>query len=479
MPALKAFRLALPLVLVGALVLVGMHPVGAADPSQIGQWSTMHPLGIVGVHGAVLHTGKVLLYSGTENESAGSVARLLDPVTNQVTKVSIPYKHPAFCSGVTVMPDGRVLVMGGQVDLQIGHGVRDVSIFDPESETWTRGPYMQYARYYPSVIELPDGRALVIAGTDANGQNEISQLEVYDSVAGTWSTLPSSANQISPTYPRLALLPSEKIARVSELPMTRLFDPATNTWSNVAQLKYGKRYTASHVLLPGLTKVLVAGGTNSVLATNTAEVIDFAAATPAWKYTGAMHKARDNLNLVLLADGTVLAVGGGRNTAYGTPQRDAELYDPATGRWKLMASQHAQRTYHSTAFLLPDGRVLSAGSDFGTNENTYEIYSPPYLFRGPRPTIASAPDSLTYGQTFVVDTPDAAGITRVALIRPGATTHADDFDQRYVDLAFSTGTGSIQAVAPGTGAEAPPGWYMLFIVNAAGVPSISTFVHLA
>ena len=468
----------LALALAATGVFAGTYRVDAAA-SQQGSWSALRSLGIVGVHGAVLHTGKVLLYSGTEGEAAGSVARLYDPATGKITKVSIPFEHPAFCSGVTVMPDGRVMVMGGQVDLQIGHGVTDVSIFDPISETWSKGAPMRYARYYPSAIELADGRTMVIAGTNEDGTQEIVQLEVYDPGTGAWTTLPSSANQTSPTYPRLALLPNGKVARVSELQMTRLFDPATNTWSNVAQMRYGQRYTAGHVLLPGLTKILVVGGQKGLVATNTAEVIDFSAPSPAWKYTGAMRDARDNLNLVLLADGTVLAVGGGLNSAYGTPMKAAELYNPATGTWKVMAAQQAQRTYHSTAFLLPDGRVLSAGSDFGTKSETFEIFSPPYLFKGARPSIASAPTTLTYGESFAISTPDAADVARVALIRPGATTHADNFDQRYVDLSFSSGAGVIQTTAPANGAQAPPGYYMLFLVNSAGVPSVATFVHLS
>jgi hypothetical protein len=203
------------------------------------------------------------------------------------------------------------------------------------------------------------------------------------------------------------------------------------------------------------------------------------APTPRWKYTGSMHRARDNLNLVLLADGTVLAVGGGLTHPYGTPVKEAELYDPATGKWKTLAAQQVQRTYHSTALLLPDGRVISGGSDFGGQDGTVEIFSPPYLFRGPRPSIATAPATLGYGESFSISTPDAGDIARVALVRPGATTHADNFDQRYVDLSFSPGSGTLQAVAPETAAKAPPGYYMLFLVNSDGVPSVATFVHLA
>jgi Domain of unknown function (DUF1929) len=193
-----------------------------------------------------------------------------------------------------------------------------------------------------------------------------------------------------------------------------------------------------------------------------------------------MTYARINQNLVLLADGTVLAVGGGEGGGpYLNPVLTPELYDPKTGRWTVMAAQIVHRTYHSTAVLLPDGRVLSAGSDdTGSMEQTYEIFSPPYLFRGERPVITSIPPSLTYGANFTITTADAPSIVRVALIRPGATTHADDFDQRYVDLRFTAGSGQITASAPASGNYAPPGYYMLVIVNSSGIPSVMPFVNL-
>ncbi len=156
-----------------------------------------------------------------------------------------------------------------------------------------------------------------------------------------------------------------------------------------------------------------------------------------------------------------------------------ELFNPNTGEWTVMAPQIVPRTYHSTAALLADGRVISAGTnDRGSMQQTYEIFSPPYLFKGARPTITAVPSTLSYGANFTITTPDAASITRVALLRPGASTHADDFDQRYVDLTFTLGTGQITATAPASGNYAPPGYYMLVIVNSNGVPSVMRFLDL-
>jgi len=145
-----------------------------------------------------------------------------------------------------------------------------------------------------------------------------------------------------------------------------------------------------------------------------------------------------------------------------------------------MAAQAVQRTYHSTAVLLPDGRVLSSGSDdLGSMQQTYEIFSPPYMFASARPVITSAPASLTYGAQFNIVTPDAASIARVALVRPGATTHADDFDQRYVALKFGIRSGQLTTTAPPSGNYAPPGNYMLVIVNSRGIPSVMPFLSLS
>jgi hypothetical protein len=288
----------------------------------------------------------------------------------------------------------------------------------------------------------------------------------------------------SQTYPRTTLLTSGKVLMSGTSAPTRLFDPVTKTWSTLATMNFGSRVSGGVVFLPGLQKVLTAGGHNtpSAPATNTAEILDLSQPTPAWAYTGSMTFPRYNAGLVLLPDGTVLAVGGNQVSKYSSPVEAAELYDPATATWTVMAAQTARRGYHSTALLLPDGRVLSAGSDDFANPNmsqTVEIYSPPYLFLGARPTITSAPTSVKYNAAFTINTPDATDITRVALIRPGSVTHGVDFDQRYVDLAFTPGVGVVNATAPLSGNFAPPGYYMLVIVNSSGVPSVMPFIRVS
>jgi hypothetical protein len=231
------------------------------------------------------------------------------------------------------------------------------------------------------------------------------------------------------------------------------------------------------VMLPGLKKILVAGGDSPGLSS--ARIIDTSQPSPTWQPTASMAFGRRWANAVMLADGTVLAVGGGAEATYVGPVFASELFDPVSETWTTMASQTASRMYHSTAILLPDGRVLSAGQTNGTLQTTAEIYSPPYLFHGARPTISSVPDSVEYGAGFQIATPNAADISRVALVRPGSVTHSMAFDQRYVDLQYTKGSGVLDATAPANSNVTPPGWYMLFVLNSAGVPSVASWVHVA
>jgi hypothetical protein len=241
-------------------------------------------------------------------------------------------------------------------------------------------------------------------------------------------------------------------------------------------------------------KILVAGGGPS---TNTAEVIDLTGATPTATPTGSMAYGRRQNNLTVLADGTVLVTGGNSSGAalvdLNAGVYAAELWNPATGQWTTLSNMQVTRQYHSTALLLPDGRVLSAGGGIcGTcdtvgylNKNA-EIFSPPYLFAkdgsgslAPRPTVAAAPGTVTEGSRFGVSTPDAASISKVALVKLGAVTHSNNMEQRYVPLSFTAGTGTLAVTAPAYTKIAPPGYYMLFIVNSAGVPSVAPILSVA
>jgi hypothetical protein len=317
-------------------------------------------------------------------------------------------------------------------------------------------------------------------GSDKYDPDFIEAVERFDPDTNSIARLARSANKQIDLYPRMHVMPDGRLFRAGPENDTQYFDASAARWVDSAVMDYGYRSHGASVLLPGLTEVLALGGSKHHGATSTAEIIDLGAAEPSWRTTQPMSHARKHLNAVLLADGTVLVTGGGRKGEYGRPVKVAELFDPVTETWTTAAAQQAPRAYHSTALLLPDGRVLSAGHDNGRRATKAEIYSPPYLFRGPRPTIASTSEELTYGGGFEIATPDAADIGRVALVKPGSVTHGVNFDQRYVDVGFvRTGDATLSVTAPSTPEAAPPGYYMLFIVNSLGVPSEAAWVHLS
>jgi hypothetical protein len=227
-------------------------------------------------------------------------------------------------------------------------------------------------------------------------------------------------------------------------------------------------------------KILYAGG---AYTTNTAEVIDLIN-DPVWHWTDPMANARRHLNLTVLPTGEVLATGGVAGSTFNDVSKGvhaAEVWDPTSGHWTTLASSTITRGYHASSLLLPDGRVLHSGGGDGAGapqQNNAEIFSPPYLFRGNRPTITTAPDQVGYSTQFRVETPDAATITHVSLIRTGAVTHGFDENQRFQHLTFTADTSGLTINAPTIPDRAPPGYYLLFILNGSDVPSVGKFVRL-
>jgi hypothetical protein len=216
-------------------------------------------------------------------------------------------------------------------------------------------------------------------------------------------------------------------------------------------------------------------------------MLDMTQGSHAWVQVPSMNFARTYHTMVLLPDGNVLVTNGGQTTNVidaGTAVRQAEMWSPATQHFSRLASMLTPRLYHSTALLLPDGRVLVSGGGRFTDGNaptdqlSAEIYSPPYLFNGARPVISSAPGTIQYATHFSLTTPDASQITSAALIRLGAVTHAFDQNQRYVPLTFQQTTGGLTVQSPSSANLAPPGYYMLFIGNSNGVPSVASMIKV-
>jgi hypothetical protein len=318
-------------------------------------------------------------------------------------------------------------------------------------------------------------------------------VEFYTVGAGWSQEYPASWTP--PMYPRLHLLPNGTVFDSGAQTTSKLFDPSTKTWNtNVATTIYGNARTYGTSILLPLTpanhydpQVIIMGGHSP--ATNTTEIIDMGASAPVWQSGPDMSEPRIEMNAVILPDGRVLAVGGSVNDEdTSTASLKADLLDPdPNNKGKYIFSSAGAnaypRLYHSVALLLPDATVWVAGGNpkRGTYVQQMEIYQPPYLFDAtglaPRPSITSAPSSISYGKAFTVQTPDAANILRVVLVRNGTVTHSFGMDQREVEMSFTAESGALVVTAPPSGNIAPPGYYMLFILNNSGVPSVATFVQ--
>jgi len=466
-----------------APVQVAFSNASAGNPAQTGVWSGTLPLPIVTVHQSLLPDGRLLMSDG---QSFGSDARLWDTVTN--TFFGVPVPSNMFCSGHEQLADGRILVTGGHVGAHIG--LTFAGAFDPVSQSWTVLSDMSNQRWYPTATTLSDGRELVLSGESTCAACDVATPEIYNPATNAWTQLTSSPFTF-PYYPHVFLLPDKRVlvSSTAEAPIvSQILDLASGTWTAVGGPAVDGATAAMY--LPGK---IVKSGTScdpdqaSRNAAATTYVLDTTQPAPAWRQVGSMSNPRTFHTMTLLPDGTVLATGGGPTTAATDTARailSAELWSPATETWTTLATMHAPRLYHSEAMLLADGRVVVSGggrfddATLPTDQFSAEFFSPPYLFKGSRPAIASAPTVIQYGGTFTVQTPDAASIVKVSLLRYGSVTHAINMGQRFVPLSFTAAAGTLTVTGPPDGGTAPPGNYFLFIVNGNGVPSLAAAVRI-
>jgi hypothetical protein len=411
-----------------------------------------------------------------------------DTLTNSFVAAPVPAN--VFCSAHEQMADGRIFVAGGtnggaHIGLNVGN------VFDPVTQTWTVLPNMASPRWYPTSTALPDGRQLVLAGETTCAGCEALIPEIYNPTTNTWTRL-TSASFSFPYYPHVYVLPNGKVLvpSVGEEPIvSQILDVNAQTWTPVGgstALEGGSSvmYRPWKILKTGKT---VDPDDPATPSTAVAYVLDMTQTTPIWRQVASMAFARTYHTLTSLPDGNILVTGGGPTTAATDTAHaimQAELWSPTSETWTTLSSMHAPRLYHSEAILLPDARVLIMGGGrfeddtVPTDQFNAEYFSPPYLFKGPRPVITTAPTNLTYGAGFTVQTPDAARIASVALMRFGSVTHAINMGQRFLSLPFTAGSNSLTITAPPDRNTATPGNYMLFLVDTNGVPSVAAEVRL-
>jgi hypothetical protein len=424
-------------------------------------------------------TGDILMWDAF---AAGQEAYVWNSTTGAVTYV--PSVDNVFCSGPVLMADGSAMLAGGH--LSAGVGIPDVNRFDPVTKSWSPMPPMAFPRWYPNATTLPDGRVLVVSGSTTCVTCIGDIPELYDPVTNQWTQL-GTAQLSMPLYPHIYVLPNGKILYASSTEgviQSQVLDLATGTWSMVDPNAVTGGSSAMY--RPGMiVKSGSPGAPGRIPTANSSTstyVLDMTKPAPAWRQVGSMAFGRTFHTLTLLPDGTVLVTGGSQtNDPTSQAVYAAEVWNPQTEAWTTMSSMQMARTYHETAILLQDGRILVAGGGGccgAPDQFNGEIFSPPYLFHGPRPTISSVAANLTYGAPFFVTTPDAASITSVVLMRIGSATHQFDRDQRYLPLSFTAAANGLNVQMVANANLAPPGDYMLFILNGSGVPSVSSVVSI-
>lgn len=453
--------------------------------ASLGEWSEVIPFPVVPIHAHLLPDGRVLFWDRHGPGWDGD-PYLWDPVSGAFSQPP-GVEHDIFCAGFSFLGDGRLLVTGGHIDDEVG--APEATLFDPFTNSWQPIDDMNGGRWYPTNTTLADGSVLVLAGTMQPGvTNPLPQ--VFEPELSVWRDLTSAQHPGYPQwpdfYPFSFLAPDGRVFVAGPQQMARSLDTAgSGSWSEIdaSSLSY-RDYGTAALFEEG--KVLMLGGNPrepDALPSAVAEVIDLLQPEPEWRSVAPMPIGRRHADSTLLPDGKVLVTGGSSAAGFDEPAgatRQALLWDPVTEAWTELAPQVQYRGYHSIALLLPDGRVLSAGGGHpgAVDYPDGEIFSPPYLFRGPRPAVTAAPEAVGYGDAFVVETPDGGAITAVHWLRLGAVTHSFNQNQRIVRLEFAPHPLGIEAVAPADPTLAPPGHYLQFLLNDEGIPSVATTIQI-
>jgi Domain of unknown function (DUF1929) len=526
-------------------------------------WGPLLSIPSTAIHAVVMPTGKVLWFSQPKAWTEGAVphyetggqAFVWDPATNASRRVDPPMvTYPdssiapanVWCGGQSVLPDGRVLVAGGNLAYPSGtgaasgfRGAKWVMTFDPWSETWTRRADMPHGRWYPTVTALPNGTALIVGGWDETGGivdpgnptgpalmvNNLD-IEVFTPTPTGGSTavvrqLPNGTGGEPDRrglglYPHMFVLPSTttlgaggtKVLIAGPLQYdSGLIDTSTWSWTDLpGAIRGTDRSWGTAILEPGgpdgSTKVVLYGGSNtsssapgdpaSAPAPQTSAValdLNAPGLSLGWQPDASRQlvTGRSHFNTVILPNDMLFSSGGGygqrSGSLYAEPVYQAETFTPGDTQWRAAGVESDARTYHSVAALLPDGSVVSAGDDRDDHlpvaARTAQVFTPTYAAGAARPVVTFSPTSVRYDAGFRVAVSGApSNVTSAVLIRPGAVTHAVDMDQRSIRLRMTVQEDGLTFTTPANASLAPPGYYMLFVRTAAGIPSVASWVRL-
>jgi YVTN family beta-propeller protein len=384
-----------------------------------------------------------------------------------------------FCSAQVILPQsGEIFIAGG--DNWTGTGTTNTgnnnsNLFDYSDNTLVRSMNMFRARWYASTTVMIDGEVYIQGGNGGGDRPEVRQLNGAFRLLGNANTSSYAA-----VFPRNFLAPDGRVFGYDTSgKMYFVNHNGTGSLSPAGQISSANAGWTSSAAMYRPGKILQIGGNS-----NGAAIIDINGPQPAITITQSMSSRRQWVSATVLANGKVIGTGGSQtdNQLTGV-NNSAEIWDPATGSWFVGPSAVRARLYHSAALLLPDASVLvSGGGAPGPQVNTNaEIYYPPYLFAGNsfavRPQIRSAPDSVEVGDVLDIET-DITDVSAVNIVKTGSVTHSVNMDQRFLTLPFVQSGNMVQASLPARATDLPPGYYLMFLLDAQGVPSMASMLRV-
>ncbi|MDN5747775.1 MAG: DUF1929 domain-containing protein [Pseudonocardia sp.] len=515
---------ALTAMVAGALLVA---PAGRvrADARSTGEWSPPFVWPVLPIHAVVLPDGRVMGY-GAEADGSQTGAfsyAVWDPSRGDtaaaVTKLPNTTGADFFCSTQILVPaTGDVLISGGDTTAMSGDmaGMHDMdesadgpaslslnvgnqtsNVFDPGSDTVEQGPALNAKRWYATSTTLLDGRILLQGGADRNGGTGVATPEVYDPATGTWTSLTGIADADAYGtaerrwwYPHAFVAPNGRVLTILGSLIAEIDPAGAGSLTRVGTMPGANIGATSTAVMyrPGLILQVGGGGFfngDDGPATAEATIVDVRSGTPVVTATAPMSVGRHWATATVLPSGEVLVTGGTLHDGdAATASTAPELWNPDTGTWRTLAAEQTPRLYHSVAALLPDGRVLSAaggvpGPVLGLES---QVFSPPYLFvedaAARRPVVSDVPDTVAPGREFEIGVDAALGVSAVALVKTSSVTHSFNNEQRYVPLPFVQDGAAVTVTPPANAPDMPPGWYQLWVLDTAGVPSVAAIVEV-
>ena len=457
-----------------------------ADANVKGMFSPVNPWPLIPVHTVLMADGRVMTYGtdGTGRQTGNFIYDVWDPeggLTGGHTTIANTTATDIFCSSQLMLPSGTAVFIAGG-DNWTGTGTTNTgnnnsNTFTLATNTLTRGPNMNRPRWYSSSTTLINGDTYIQGGSGGTDRPEVRQSN------GAFRLLSSTdTSALAFDFPRNYVAPDGRVFGYDSAGKMFYVNPdGTGSITMVGQLPAANTGSdaSSAMFRPG--RILQFGGNS-----NGAVVIDIRSGTPTVTPTASMSSQRRLVNAAILPDGRVLATGGSSNwNELVNVNYQAEIWNPDTGTWTIGATYQRAKLYHSQSLLLPDGTVMVGGGGAPGPQNNlnFELYYPPYLFKAggvlaDRPAIAAAPTVLDIGKTFTVDVTGPNPAARVVLVKTGSVTHSFNMEQRFVELTFNASGGRLNVQAPTRAGEATPGFYMLFVLDSTGVPSVAKIVRV-